>query len=214
MVQHSFPELEFDENAAGALGDAVHVCLAFFCSDDAGSILSRNGALPAARWQGAPLKMEDHSWLHDLPDPLPNPRHASDELAARLGKDSSNATQAAFFAAINALADQLGGFEPEILGRLHTSPLLTTSGALLVVFKQDFITPPSLGVNRSRGLKWRPRANVASRLAQVAQVDDFATPGLLNAVAVAVEVVVVVVVNFNNEGNEKHQFHMKDNDAK
>ena len=172
MMKHSFPELELDENAMDALGNAVHVCLGYFC-DAERSILSRHGSLPSARWQGQPLLLSNHTWLHDLPDPIPNPRHVSAELALRLGKDSADTTQANFWAAINALSDQLGSFEPTYLGRLHTSPLLTKSGALLVVFRQDFDSLPSLGSNRSRGLKWRPVSTVAARLANVAQAIEF-----------------------------------------
>ena len=35
------------------------------------SILSRHGSLPSARWQGQPLLLSNHTWLHDLPDPIP-----------------------------------------------------------------------------------------------------------------------------------------------
>ena len=168
MMCESFPELEFDEDAATALGDAVHVCITFFCSEES-TVLSKRGTLPVAKWQSQPLTMKDHTWLHELPKPLPNPRYASEDMAIRLGKGSPNETRALFWNAITSLSEQLGGYEPPALGMLHIRPLLTCSGALLVVLRQDFAIQTNLGSFKTRNLKWRPVSQVAAKLAGVAQ---------------------------------------------
>jgi len=171
VTQQAFPELEFDDEAISALGEAVHVCLCLFCSKE-GLVLSKSGALPIAKWQSNSLLMEDHNWLHELPRPMPNPKATlSEHVPARFGESSPNQTRALFWNALVTLSDQLGGFVPDDFGSLHAAPLLTTTGALLVVLRQDFETPPTI-MSKSRSLKWRPMAQVASKLSRVAQAAE------------------------------------------
>ena len=171
MMQQAFPELESeDDDKFSALGGSVHVCLSFFCTED-GAALSKGGTLPVALWQSHALGFADHVWLHQLPQPLPNPQLVTGAAAERLGKDSPNETHALFWRAIYSLSEQIG-CDIKTLGTLHISPLLTSTGALLVVFRQELsATMHSLGKGL-RGLRWRPVAQVAARLSKVAQAAE------------------------------------------
>ena len=169
LMQDAFPELDFDEDATTVFGDAVHVCLTFFSSNEK-TILSKQGTIPVAKWQSQTLTMADHTWLHELPKPIPNPKHVSDGIAQQMGKDSPNETRAQFWKAMCCLSNQLGSFEPKTLGFLNMTPLLTAAGALLIVFKQNVALDE--GSFKMRSLKWKPVSQVAGRLAQVAQATE------------------------------------------
>lgn len=171
VLHKSFPEIECDDEATGAFGEAIHICLCFYGSLD-GVLLSKCNVLPVAKWQNQVLRISDHAWLRQLPNPIPNPKSCTEDLALRLGKNSPCPTRAQFWQALLTLVDQLGGFEPATLGTIHLSPLLTSSGALLIVIRQDFETAPSLSSLKVRKLKWRPIGQVASKLARVAQAAE------------------------------------------
>jgi len=174
ITQSAFPELEFDDDAVCALGEAVHVCLCLFCSSER-SVLSKHGALPIAKWQSSPLLLEDHKWLHERAQNFPNPKvFVPDEVAMRYGKDSPNQTRGNFWKALVTISEQLGGFVPETLGSLHGVPLLTTSGALIIVLYQDFASLPTTST-KSRSVKWRPMGQVAAKLSRVAQAAELET---------------------------------------
>jgi hypothetical protein len=174
MISRAFPHLEADEDVATSFGDAVHVCLCFFGETDQ-TIMCKRGAPPTVRWRGGVLNLDDHAWLNEMPMPLPNPLlPLPTATAERLGKDSPVPSRALFWNAICSLSEQLGGVEPPHLGWLHPVPLLTSTGALLVVFRQDVSELPSL-VSRGRGLRCRPISQVASRLLKVAQATELTT---------------------------------------
>ena len=171
LMQRAFPELEVDEDEVTALGDAVHVCLTHFCTADS-TLLSTLGAIPVSKWQNRTLNIADHTWLHELPKPIPNPKLVSSEMALRMGKDSPSETRQLFWAAMCSLAEQLGNYVPKTLGFLHIRPLLTSSGALLVVFRQDIDAQTLVSEAssfKSRKLRWLPISQVAAKLARVAQ---------------------------------------------
>ena len=170
LVRVAFPDLSPDDKAVG-LGDAIYISLAFFCPAGC-SMLSQRGALPVSKWKTGVLGVQDYVWLNELPQPLPNPRLADEDTAMRLGKSSQNALRSSFWRSLCSLAEQLGSFEPQDFGMLHASPLLTTSGALLIVFRRAFESEPSLGSNK-RSLAWSQPARVANRIASVAQAGEF-----------------------------------------
>jgi hypothetical protein len=51
LIEKAFPELDFDDDKSAGLGDSVHICFSFFCSED-GAVLCKGGTLPVAKWQG------------------------------------------------------------------------------------------------------------------------------------------------------------------
>ena len=170
ILREVFPELDVDDQEATKLSDAVYICLTLFCSSSS-SILSKRGAIPIAKWQKGMLSLADHLWLNELPQPLPNPSRVRADVAARMGKDSPDATRSNFWCAMCTLSEQLGSFEPETLGSIHTAPLLTTSGALMVVVRCDYPIQAGLGSNPRR-LSWQPIARIATKIAKVSQAAE------------------------------------------
>lgn len=173
IIAKSFPELDFDEDDSSTLSGSVHICLAYFGSS-ADIILSKGGALPVIKWQSNALPFADHMWLHELPDPLPNPLRATSDDALLMGKNSPIEARASFWNAICSLTDKTGLAEVDTLGALHVCPLLTVNGALMIVFRRDFHATPQFSA-LPKGIKWRPAVQVAWKMSTIAKATELHT---------------------------------------
>jgi hypothetical protein len=174
LMSQAFPELDVDEEAVG-LEQAVYLCIGAFCPSE-GTMLSKRGVMPLTKLKKGSLTLKDHVWLHELPRQLPHPLAATTDAAMmqRLGKESLDETRAGFWSALCALAEQLGSFAPKSLGVLHSAPLLTTSGAILIFLLSSYEAEPLMGASRPRSLAWRSNARVAAKMVGVAQATEIA----------------------------------------
>eukprot|EP00966_Prymnesium_polylepis_P233000 5388856-Prymnesium_polylepis.1 len=162
MMRKAFPD-DLDDDEAVGLQNAAY--LTFFCYNEYDkTMLSFKGALPTAKVQADALGYEDYLWLQRLPNPLPNPRKTSSDMAKRLGKESRKPLQRNFWNALEVISGQLGNYKPEFLGAVHAVPLLACSaqGALLVAICQTHTSPQILNVG-SR-LAWRTISQVAQKI--------------------------------------------------
>ena len=174
LMSQAFPELDVDEEAVG-LEQAVYLCIGAFCPSE-GTMLSKRGVMPLTKLKKGSLTLKDHVWLHELPRLLPHPLAASTDAAMmqRLCKQSLDETRAGYWSALCALAEQLGSFAPKSLGVLHSAPLLTSSGAILIFLLSSYEAEPLMGASRPRSLAWRSNTRVAAKMVGVAQAAEIA----------------------------------------